>query len=211
MDPLAAAHLVTREIRSGTRDGEPTRIAVARRTYPTDRADLWDAVTSPDRLPRWFLPLSGDLREGGTYQLEGNAGGTVETCRAPESFAVTWEFGGMVSWLEVTFTEAADGTTLELVHESPVDPAFWAQYGPGAVGLGWDSALLGLGMHVETGEAVDPAYAASFNFSAEGRGFLRTAADGWREAAVADGDDPEAATRAADGAYAAYTTAPEEP
>ena len=90
MDPLAAAHLVTREIRSGTRDGEPTRIAVARRTYPTDRADLWDAVTSPDRVPRWFLPLGGDLREGGSYQLEGNAGGTVETCRAPESFAVTW-------------------------------------------------------------------------------------------------------------------------
>ncbi|MEO6511425.1 MAG: polyketide cyclase, partial [Nocardioides sp.] len=134
---------------------------------------------------------------------------TVESCAAPESFAVTGEFGGMVSWLTVTLTEATEGTTLELVHESPVDPELWAQYGPGAVGLGWDGALLGLGMHVETGEAVDPAYAASFNFSPEGQQLLRAAAEGWRDAAVADGDDPEAAARAADGAYAAYTTAPD--
>jgi hypothetical protein len=132
--------------------------------------------------------VTGELREGGTYQLEGNAGGTVESCVAPNSFALTWEFGGMVSWLSVTFTEADGGTILELVHEAPVDPEFWAQYGPGAVGLGWDGALLGLGMHVE----IDPAYAASFNFSA-------------------DGDDSEAAARAAEGAYAAYTTAPEGP
>jgi len=107
-DPVAAVGLVTREIRSGSRDGSPTEIAIARRTYPTDQADLWDALTSADRIPRWFLPVSGDLQVGGRYQLEGNAGGTVEHCKEPESFGVTWEFGGMVSWLEVTL--APDGT-----------------------------------------------------------------------------------------------------
>ena len=40
----------------------------------------------------------------------------------------------------------------------------------------------------------------------EGQQLLRLAADGWRDAAVADGDDAEAATTAADTAYAAYTT-----
>ena len=210
MDFTPLALLVTREVRSGERDGGPTRVAVARRTYPTDRADLWDALTDAERLPRWFLPVSGDLREGGTYQLEGNAGGTVERCTAPESFAVTWEYGGTVSWLEVTLTEADGGTTLELVHEAPVEPEFWALFGPGAVGLGWDLGLLGLGMYAESGEAVDPAFAASFNFSPEGQAFIRVASDGWRDAAVADGDDPEVATTAADGAYAAYTVAPEE-
>ena len=61
-DPVATAGLVTREVRSGSRAGAPTKIAVARRTYPTDQADLWDAVTSAARIPRWFTPIAGDLR-----------------------------------------------------------------------------------------------------------------------------------------------------
>jgi uncharacterized protein YndB with AHSA1/START domain len=205
-DPVTAAGLVAREIRTGERDGATTRVAVARRAYPTDRADLWDCLTNPERIPRWFLPVTGELAEGGKYQVVGNAGGTVESCDEPRAFAVTWEFGGMVSWLAVSLTEGTDGTTLELVHEAPVDPDMWALYGPGAVGLGWDMALLGLGMHVETGEAVDPEVAAGLNFMPEGQTFLRRAADGWRDAAVADGDVPAAATTAADTSYAAYTT-----
>jgi uncharacterized protein YndB with AHSA1/START domain len=130
IDPATTAGLVTREVRDSTRDGVPTKIAVARRTYAAERADLWDALTSADRLPRWFLPVSGDLTVGGRYQLEGNAGGIVERCAAPEEFAVTWEFGETVSWLTVHLTPADDGTTLELVHEAPVDPDFWTQYGP---------------------------------------------------------------------------------
>jgi uncharacterized protein YndB with AHSA1/START domain len=205
-DPVTAAGLVARELRTGERNGVPTRVAVARRAYPTDRADLWDCLTNPERIPRWFLPVTGELSAGGTYQVVGNAGGTVEACDEPRAFAVTWEFGGMVSWLAVSLTEGAGGTMLELVHEAPVDPDMWALYGPGAVGLGWDMALLGLGMHVQTGEPVDPEVATGLNFMPEGQAFLRLAADGWRDAAVADGDDPEAATTAADTAYAAYTT-----
>ena len=37
--------------------------------------DVWAAFASPDRLGRWFLPVSGDFRLGGSYQFEGNAGG----------------------------------------------------------------------------------------------------------------------------------------
>jgi hypothetical protein len=36
IDLVATAGLVTREVRGGSRDGEPTKIGVARRTYPTD-------------------------------------------------------------------------------------------------------------------------------------------------------------------------------
>jgi uncharacterized protein YndB with AHSA1/START domain len=113
-----------------------TRIAIARRTYLVDQADLWDALTNADRIPRWFLPVSGDLRVGGRYQLKGNAGGVVEHCREPESFAVTWEFGGTLSWVEVTLTPDGERTTLELAHEAHVDPGLWGQSGPGAVGAG---------------------------------------------------------------------------
>src|SRR3546814_4343737 len=66
IDPVATAGLVAREVRTGSRDGVPTKIAVATRTYPTDQADLWDAVTNPDRIPRWFLPVSGELVENTT-------------------------------------------------------------------------------------------------------------------------------------------------
>src|SRR6478609_4881589 len=107
-DPATAAGLVRREVRSGRRDGAPTKIAVARRTYPTGQAELWSALTDADRIPRWFLPISGSLAVGGRYQFEGNAGGVVERCDEPASFAVTWEFGPTVSWVEVTLT-AVDG------------------------------------------------------------------------------------------------------
>ena len=210
-DLIATAGLVTREIRSGSRAGTPTRIAVGRRTYPTHPADLWDALTSPDRLPRWFVPVTGDLRVGGRYQVEGNANGVVERCTAPESFAVTWEFGDTVSWLEVRLTPDGPGTLLELVHEAPVDPDRWGRFGPGAVGVGWDLALLGLGLHVESGAPVDPEIAASFTLTPEGREFVRQAAQGWADAAVADGDEEGAAHEAAARTVAFYTTAPEAP
>src|SRR5262245_31191552 len=210
LDPAATAGLVTHEVRSGSRDGAPTRIAVARRTYATDQADLWDALTNAERLPRWLLPISGDLQVGGRYQLEGNAGGVVERCEEPESFAVTWEFSGMVSWLEITLTPAPDGTDLELVHEAPVDPERWEQFGPGAVGVGWDLALMGLGLHIESGAPLDPEEGAAFPTTPDGVEFVQRAATGWADAAVHDGDEPAPAEAAAARSVDFYTHAPED-
>ena len=72
--------------------------------YDTDAADLWDACTNIERIPRWFLPITGDLKVGGRYQLDGNANGTILTCDPPREFTATWEFGGDVSWIEVRIT-----------------------------------------------------------------------------------------------------------
>jgi uncharacterized protein YndB with AHSA1/START domain len=212
VDPATAAGLVTREVRSGVRDGAPTKIAIARRIYPTDQADLWDAVTNAERIPRWFLPVSGELVPGGRYQLQGNAGGVVERCDEPSSFAVTWEMGPMMSWLEVTLEAGEEGTVLELAHEAPVDPEMWGQYGPGAVGVGWDLCLLGLGLHV-AGDGVPnaPAEADAFRTSPDGSEFIRQAGVSWADAAIADGDDPGPAHEAAERTIAAYTApAPED-
>ncbi len=210
VDPVATAGLVTREVRSGSRDGAQTKIAIARRTYPTDQTDLWDALTNADRIPRWFLPISGTLEPGGRYQLEGHAGGVIERCEEPESFAVTWEYGPLMSWLEVTLTPAGDGTTLELAHEAHVDPDLWGQFGPGAVGVGWDLALIGLGQHIESRAPVDPAEAAAFSISPEGVELIRRAAMDWADAAVGDGDEPAAAHEAAERTVGFYTTPPED-
>ncbi|MFI5714481.1 SRPBCC family protein [Nocardia sp. NPDC051750] len=209
-DPIAVAGLVSREIRTGERQGMPTKIAVARRSYATDPDDLWNALTDAGRIPRWFLPVTGELSVGGRYQLEGNAGGVVEECEPPKRFAVTWEMGPMISWLEIRLDPAAEGTTLELMHEAPVDPDMWKQFGPGAVGVGWDLGLMGLGLHLDTGAGVDQAAALEFPTTPDGLAFVRAAAAGWAEAAIADGDDPALARPAAETTVAFYTTVPEE-
>ncbi|HEX6577854.1 MAG TPA: SRPBCC family protein [Jiangellaceae bacterium] len=209
IDPVRSAGLVTREIRTGSREGRPTKIAIARRRYVAERLDVWDALTDAERIPRWFLPVSGDLAVGGRYQLEGNAGGVIESCEQPESFVVTWEFGGMASWLRVHLSEDDGGTTLELVHEAHVDPDLWAQFGPGAVGVGWDLALFGLDQHLASGATVDPAEAATWLVSPEGVEFAQLCSEGWAQAAIGDGDEPEQARAAAERTVAFYTTPPE--
>ena len=208
IDPVAMAGLMTREVRTGFRDGAPTKVVIAHRTYRASQADLWDCLTNPERIPRWFLPVTGELKVGGRYQLEGNAGGVVERCEEPEAFAVTWEFGEMMSWLTVTLAPDGQGTRLELAHEAHVDPAMWGQFGPGAVGVGWDLGLLGLGRHIETGTQVDPATAVTFPRSLEGAEFIRLAAAGWADAAIKDGDEPGPSRGAAERTAAFYTQAP---
>ncbi|GGC53148.1 SRPBCC family protein [Hoyosella rhizosphaerae] len=209
-NPTAIAGLVAREVHTGTRDGAPTRIIVARRTYSTDQSDLWDALTNAERLPRWFLPITGDLTVGGHYQLEGNAGGVVEQCNKPESFAITWEMGDQISWVRVRLSPNSNGTALELSHEAPEDPEFWAQYGPGAGGAGWDLALMGLGLHLSSGKSVDPNEAIAFSTSPVGIEFVKASATWWADAAIADGDDPDQARAAAERTIAFYTTMPED-
>jgi len=123
----------------------------ATRTYDTSIDDLWEALTDPERIPRWFLPVSGDLHEGGRYQLEGNAGGTITRCRPPDLLAVTWEYGGDVSWVTVRLTSVSDeACRLELEHMAHPDDR-WDLYGPGATGVGWDLSLVGLARHLATG------------------------------------------------------------
>lgn len=210
-DPAHVARLVTREVRDAERDGTATRVVVARRTYPTDRPDLWDALTNPERLPRWFAPVTGDLRVGGRFQVEGNAGGVVERCEEPEELAFTWEMQNQLSWVTVTLSaDGDDGTVLELTHEAPFDPEseFYAQFGPGAVGVGWDLALMGLGVHVDTGDGVHDDGGPEWTLSAEGAAFVAEAAQGWAAGAIEAGDDADAAQAAAARTIAFYTTDP---
>jgi Activator of Hsp90 ATPase homolog 1-like protein len=146
---------------------------------------------------------------GGRYQLEGNAGGTVERCDPPRSLAATWEFGGEVSWIELRLSAAAEGgTSLELEHIARVDDARWAEFGPGAVGVGWDLTMLGLSQHLDTGANNDAAEWMAWMGSDEGRAFVVASSERWREASIACGTDQSAAQAAADRTTAFYTGAP---
>jgi len=102
---------VSREVQSRDHQGRPAQVVIATRTYDTTMDDAWDALTNGERIPRWFLPVSGDLRPGGRYQLEGNAGGQITECDPPRQLAITWEYGGVVSWVKVSLdpVEMANG------------------------------------------------------------------------------------------------------
>src|SRR5690606_38534560 len=115
-------------------------------------------------LPRWFAPVHGDLVEGGQYQIEGNAGGTIQTCEPPRAFTATWEFGGNTSWIAVRLSADGAGARLELEHTARVteDRTFWDEYGPGATGVGWDLGFMGLAKHLATGEAITGDAAAGW-------------------------------------------------
>ena len=95
-------------------------------TYPSPIDDVWDALTSADRIGRWFLPVSGDLQLGGHYQFEGNAGGTVQSLRAAagrhrelQRHLGVRRLGA--TWVTVRLEAVgADATRLELEHVAPV-------------------------------------------------------------------------------------------
>ncbi|MDQ3896829.1 MAG: SRPBCC family protein, partial [Actinomycetota bacterium] len=176
VDVTAMVGAVDRTVVPREHGGRPARAVVATRTYPAAMADVWDALTNPERIPRWFLPVSGDLRLGGRYQLEGNAGGEITACEPPRHLALTWEFGGTTSWVDLRLADdRSGGTALRLEHVVPVDD-HWEEFGPGAVGVGWDLAILGLDQHLSTGETVE---GGAWMATAEAQAFMRASSDGW--------------------------------
>ena len=207
VDALDQIGAVRRGLSSLNHHGKPARALTAEQSYEAPVADVWDALTNPERLPRWFTPVEGDLREGGRYQLTGNAGGTIERCEAPRSLAVTWEYGDGTSWVEVDLAEADGRTTLVLRHimHSDALDEHTQRYGPGAVGIGWDLSLLGLQRHLETGESMDPAAAEEWTLSDAGRAYVTSSGEAWREADVADGSPRDEAQRRAARTIAFYT------
>ncbi len=212
MDITDMVGAVRRTVKTVEKDGQEARVVVAERTYPTDMDDLWNALTDPERIPRWFLPISGDLEVGGRFKLERNAEGQVLSCDPPRQFSVTWEYAGNVSWVTVSLSAQGAGEThLLLEHVAHVPEEFWTQYGPGATGVGWDLGLMGLAHYLATGESMVSSTDAENTWAAssEGRQFITGSSTGWADAAIADGDDPDQARRAEANTTAFYTGDPE--
>lgn len=212
IDVAQQINAVRRRVSSRVLEAGEARVVTVSQTYDAPLEEVWDACTNADRIPRWFLPVSGDLRLGGRYQLEGNASGTIERCDPPHGFTATWEYGGDVSWIEVSLSALPDGRTrFELEHIARVDER-WAEFGPGAVGVGWDMAILGLALHLspERG-AITPQEGAAWMASEEGRRFAALSSQQWCEASIAAGTSEAEAKAAADRTTAAYTATPEAP
>jgi uncharacterized protein YndB with AHSA1/START domain len=198
---------VRRTVGTRTLEAGEAHVVTISQSYASTVQDVWDACTNIERIPRWLMPITGDLRLGGHYQLEGNAGGTIETCDPPRSFSATWEYGGGMSWIEVALTPEGQRTRVTIEHIAQVEDERWWQFGPGAVGIGWDMMVMGLALHLATGAANDPAEAMAWMGSPEGVAFMTGSNDAWCEAHVASGEDPATARERADRTLAAYTGA----
>jgi uncharacterized protein YndB with AHSA1/START domain len=189
--------------------GKPALVVIAARSFDTSVDDLWNAVTTADRIARWLSPIEGELKLGGRYQIKGNAAGSITRCDPPEAFDVTWEFGGGTSWLNVRLAEDGGKARLTLehiAHRDGIGEAHLKQFGPGAVGIGWDLSFEGLKRHVETpGQEVGHENAEAWMQSSEGKTFVRSSGDAWAAAHIESGEDPTEARAKAERTIQAYS------
>jgi len=205
IDIVREIEAVQREVGTGRLAAGEARTVRLRRTYDAPIQEVWDALTSPERITRWFLPISGDYRIGGHYQLEGNAGGEILSCEEPNRLRVTWVYGDPTappSEVDVRLIPAGEGSTLlEMEHIAIVPDEFWSEYGPGAVGVGWEGAALGLALHLRGESIGDPV---AWQLSDAGREFATGGSVAWRAAREAAGASPEAAAKAVANTTAFY-------
>jgi uncharacterized protein YndB with AHSA1/START domain len=200
-DQLTDLDTTGREVvREGSGDDEIVRLTM-HRIYPTSADDLWDALTDPARLGRWFARIGGDLRVGGAFEvLDYGTPGTILACEPPRRFQVT--YGGETSIVTVSLTSLGQAETeLRLEHTVPVAIA---QNVAGAlfVGPGWDGGFAALAIHLAGAGSGDPTADAA---SPERMAVLQASIDRWASVAAANGatqDEIEGARAAAMGAFA---------
>ncbi|MGZ8745164.1 MAG: SRPBCC family protein [Nocardioides sp.] len=122
-------------------------------TWETDAADLWDAVSNPERLARWFAPIIGAVTVGGEFGIHFDDGDvpdmTLLSCD-PGAFAFTWptEAGSTEVRVEVLATGPTTSTLL-LTHRL-LPPASAPEYG-----AGWAAYVGQLRDHLDGRESGD--------------------------------------------------------
>jgi uncharacterized protein YndB with AHSA1/START domain len=126
------------------------RVAVFTRRYDAPVEDVWDACTNPERLARWYVPVSGDLRMGGTFEQAMMGSGRIVGCEPPRALSLS--LGGGADEIELRLAPAQDGgTLLELQHATTLDQheiggtMFDAIY---CMGGGYYPRLRALGLHL---------------------------------------------------------------
>ncbi|MGQ7786094.1 polyketide cyclase [Nesterenkonia sp. K-15-9-6] len=226
VEPSGQLDAVLREVPFRQRDDGVLATTRLAQTFPISAVELWACCTAEGRLAQWFAPVAGELRLGGRFTVEGNASGTVERCVPPGDggageMQLSWEFGEDVSQLVVRCGQAVaddvvsggsgdhsggrERSRLVVEHRGLVPLDFWADYGPGAGGVGWDLALLGLAHHLRTGSTVPAEQSLWVTTPAAGE-FIAGSSDAWGRAAVVAGSPEDAARTAARRTTVFYTT-----
>ena len=106
--------------------------------------------------------------------------------------------------MKSTRAPTGDGNSrLTLTHTAHVSD-FWTEYGPGAVGVGWELGLFGLALHLAQPDATKMDESA-FSASPEGKAMATGISERWGHASIAAGTDAEEALEAARRTTAFYT------
>ncbi len=159
------------ELRHTTIPAGEARVAVFTRIYSTTVEDLWDACTNPERLHRWYAPVTGDLRLGGTFQQANMGSGTIVTCEEPRLLKLS--LGGGADEIELRLAPGVtDGTaTLELQHATTLDSHEIGGQTYDAIfcmGGGYYPRLRALDLHLR-GTLLDDYDSATFHLNPEMR------------------------------------------
>jgi hypothetical protein len=95
------------------------RVARFTRVYDAPVDDVWDACTNPERLARWYVPVTGDLRLGGRFEQAMMGSGEIVACAPPHRLRLS--LGGGVDEIDLRLEAAGDGTRLVLEHATTAD------------------------------------------------------------------------------------------
>lgn len=145
--PLVQRSVTNRRITDG-----PAHAVVLRRRFDAPIQDVWSAITTPNRIDRFFLPVSGDFREGGSYAFEGQASGKILACDAPSLLRLEWipPDRGEADQVELRLTaDGDDATSLDLEHASIADVFHTDLSGDKfSPAIGWEGPLHFLGEYL---------------------------------------------------------------
>ena len=129
----------------------------------------------------------------------------MQECDPPRGVRHHVGHGGETSWVVVSLTpQGADHTLLEVVHGVVVPEGFWTLYGPGAVGIGWDLALLGLARHLPGEESLSHENTAWMG-RPRGSRVRGCGNDAWAEANIQGGAGRAGVAAGAEQTLAFYT------
>lgn len=132
---------------------EDRYLMVFEEVYATDIDDLWRAVTTRERLARWMADYTGDLREGGSWVVASEDGGSwgkgrVLSCNPPRAFETEWHaIDEEPTRLRVRLEEVDGGTLLVLEHTG-IQSIYY--------GAGWQTYLEQLVSHLAEPEGFTP-------------------------------------------------------
>jgi uncharacterized protein YndB with AHSA1/START domain len=149
--------IVKEQLGEVVRDADGVRLEFVR-TYDAPAADVWSAVTDPERMERWIGRWTGDPASGQVqFEMPGPDGATpqpvtIDACEPPTAFRATISTPDGPWPLSLSLTAEGERTTLLFTHRLS-EP-----YDASSVGPGWQYYLDRLGASVE-GQPVPDSFA----------------------------------------------------